>query len=691
MLQPLNYISGITTLRMLIVFLMLVYLAEDVKAQSTPEPHFRIINYDNHTINGFAPAGSTIKLYYANPGSFTPNTTIPFKTIVTDPQPYFVWVYTRGNDNLGNFDGPVVVSMTMPGSTEEIFESPVLGADEVNVPNPRSCAETQTIWMFPTAGETFTWRDERGDIKGHDKLLRDVPPGTYTLEYTNIAGRFYRSVPVVVDGPPHTVSDNVTLECGESFRDYTGQYSGNAASFLWENQADGITTTTQKARLSPGTYHFYATSPGGCRSAPAIITVAGSPPLASINTGGKHVKNADCNVSNGSITGFEVFAANNQTPSYKWKDTRGNEYHTLDIYNLAPDKYTLEAYTNANPCPTYLTDVEVLEENAITLDVSLYVPLPTSCGLNNGSITKLSTNATSVKWYKGDDRTTPVSTTLDLPAAAPDFYTLVLSNQYGCRLEKVFHVVEGTPAIELLSPPVIKNDTCNLGKGSLTGPRFNTSVTYIWRNEAGQEVGRNNDLLNVPAGNYTLFASNDKCENSFPFTIGNDQKSITPPAMEDIQVCAPSNVNISFKETAGIYRIYNAGGTLLAQSSSKDFRVRVDQPGIYYAALGRGSCESSRTMFSISFGSSGLQIPTAFSPNGDGVNDNWIIKGIDVYTTPEIKLFNRQGMVVFHSFGRSEPFDGKSKGADLPVGVYYYIIRPSIECPAQNGSLTLIR
>jgi gliding motility-associated-like protein len=237
----------------------------------------------------------------------------------------------------------------------------------------------------------------------------------------------------------------------------------------------------------------------------------------------------------------------------------------------------------------------------------------------------------------------------------------------------------------------MKSDTCNLGKGSLTGPVFNTSVTYIWRNEAGDEVGRNSDLINVPAGNYTLTANNSKCQNSFPFTVGNVQKNITPPVMEDILICAASNVNISFKETAEIYRIYNASGTLLVQGSSKDFRVRVDQPGIYYAALGRGSCESARTMFSISFGSSGLQIPTAFSPNGDGVNDNWMIKGIDVYTTPEVKLFNRQGMMVFHSFGRSQPFDGKSKGADLPVGVYYYMVRPSIECPPQNGSLTLIR
>ncbi|HMI01642.1 MAG TPA: gliding motility-associated C-terminal domain-containing protein, partial [Pedobacter sp.] len=482
-----------------------------------------------------------------------------------------------------------------------------------------------------------------------------------------------------------------TMPCGESFIDYTGQYSGTAASFLWENQADGTTMTTQRVRLSAGMYNFYATSPGGCRSAPATITVQGAPVLARIDTSSKHVEKTECNRSTGSITGIRVFPENNQTPRYKWTDTAGNEYHTLDIYGLPAGKYALQAYTDDNSCPTLLIEEEIREKNAVMLDESLYVPSQTSCGLNNGSITGLSTNATIFKWYKGLDRTTVISTNLDLTDLAPDFYTIVLENEYGCTDEKTFHIFDDSPAVELRTPPVVKNDTCSLGKGSLTGPRFNTSVTYFWRNEAGDELARNSDLINVPAGNYTLFANNDKCENSFPFAIGNTQASITPPVMEDILVCAPSNVNLSFKETAEIYRIYNAGGTLLAQSSSKDFRVRVDQPGTYYAALARGSCESVRTPFSISFGSSGLQIPTAFSPNGDGVNDNWMIKGIDVYTTPEVKLFNRQGMMVFHSFGRSQPFDGKSKGSDLPVGVYYYMVRPSIECPPQNGSLTLIR
>lgn len=674
------------------MFLVLSSIAGSVKPQSATEPHFRIITYLPHTINGFAPEGSVIKLYYADSASFTPNTTQPFKTIVTGPAPYFVWVYSRATDGLGDFDGPVVVSMTKPGG-EEIFETGELGADEVFILNPRPCAETQTLTMRPTVNDLFTWRDELGNPMGNDKFLRDAPAGAYTLEYKNIAGRFYRSNPVIVDAPPKTFSDEVTMQCGESSANYEGRYSGRAGSFLWIDQADGREVDNRGiVRLPPGKYDFYTISPQGCRSAPATVTVKSSPPLAVINIGGKTVGNADCNQSNGSITGIEVFGANNQTPKYRWKDTRGNLYYSLDLHGLKPDVYTLEAYTDASPCPTYLTDVEVFEKNAIELDPA-YEPIRTSCGLNNGGITGLTVrNATIFKWYKGTDTTTVVSNTLELTGAAPEWYTLVLENEFGCRKEKDFHVIEGSPAIKLISPPVIKDDNCGLSKGSIIGARFNTPVTYTWLNEADQVVGRSNDLLDARAGIYRLVVKSDKCDYPpLQFTIGNTETAISAPTIGDILVCAASDVNISFKESASIYRIYDENGNLRSQSGAKDFRLRIDQPGTFYAALASGTCESPRTRFSIAFGSSGLQIPNAFSPNGDGVNDDWIIKGIDVYTVPEVKLFNRQGEVVFHTWGRSQPFNGKLRGTELPVGVYYYIVRASPECPAESGSLTLIR
>lgn len=84
-------------------------------------------------------------------------------------------------------------------------------------------------------------------------------------------------------------------------------------------------------------------------------------------------------------------------------------------------------------------------------------------------------------------------------------------------------------------------------------------------------------------------------------------------------------------------------------------------------------------------------VPNAFSPNGDGINDLWIIKSLEFYPDATIQIFNRYGQPVYLSTGYSQPWDGKFKGVDLPVGTYYYIINPKNGRNIIKGSVTIIR
>jgi gliding motility-associated-like protein len=68
------------------------------------------------------------------------------------------------------------------------------------------------------------------------------------------------------------------------------------------------------------------------------------------------------------------------------------------------------------------------------------------------------------------------------------------------------------------------------------------------------------------------------------------------------------------------------------------------------------------------------EIPNAFSPNGDGINDNWTFKSPDAFSSAIIEVFNRYGQIVFRSNGYSKPWDGTYNGRQIPVGTYYYII-----------------
>ncbi|MCU4157655.1 tandem-95 repeat protein [Carboxylicivirga sp. A043] len=68
-----------------------------------------------------------------------------------------------------------------------------------------------------------------------------------------------------------------------------------------------------------------------------------------------------------------------------------------------------------------------------------------------------------------------------------------------------------------------------------------------------------------------------------------------------------------------------------------------------------------------------------FSPNGDGINDLYVIPWLNQFTHVSIEIFNRWGNVVYEADKYLNDWDGKSNagfsiGDELPVGTYYYII-----------------
>lgn len=84
-------------------------------------------------------------------------------------------------------------------------------------------------------------------------------------------------------------------------------------------------------------------------------------------------------------------------------------------------------------------------------------------------------------------------------------------------------------------------------------------------------------------------------------------------------------------------------------------------------------------------------IPNAFSPNGDGINDKWIILYLDSYPGCTVDIFNRYGQRVFRSTGYGTPWDGTMNGNALPVGTYYWIVNPRNGRPVEKGAVTIIR
>lgn len=75
----------------------------------------------------------------------------------------------------------------------------------------------------------------------------------------------------------------------------------------------------------------------------------------------------------------------------------------------------------------------------------------------------------------------------------------------------------------------------------------------------------------------------------------------------------------------------------------------------------------------ITVNESALEIPNSFSPNGDGVLDKWVIRGLAAYPSNHVVIFTKWGEIVLETDNYSNNWDGKRGfNEDLPEGIYYY-------------------
>ena len=72
----------------------------------------------------------------------------------------------------------------------------------------------------------------------------------------------------------------------------------------------------------------------------------------------------------------------------------------------------------------------------------------------------------------------------------------------------------------------------------------------------------------------------------------------------------------------------------------------------------------------------GPQVPDAFTPNGNSINDTWVIPGLEGYNTKQMAVYSRYGTLVYYSSAYANDWDGTlmGNGVAVPDGTYYYTL-----------------
>ena len=87
-----------------------------------------------------------------------------------------------------------------------------------------------------------------------------------------------------------------------------------------------------------------------------------------------------------------------------------------------------------------------------------------------------------------------------------------------------------------------------------------------------------------------------------------------------------------------------------------------------------------------------VYFPSAFTPNADGIRDEWLIMNIEKFPKCHIKIMAPDLILVFESHGYQQPWDGIFNDESLPTGAYEYVCQLDPNDPEEiTGTVNLIR
>ncbi|MGZ3757074.1 MAG: T9SS type B sorting domain-containing protein [Mucilaginibacter sp.] len=221
----------------------------------------------------------------------------------------------------------------------------------------------------------------------------------------------------------------------------------------------------------------------------------------------------------GIITGLKL----TQGLSYYWIDSKGNIVSTdLNLQTSTPGNYQLVL---GGGC--IKSDVFQIQDDRLNIYDGSITKTNVSCGASNGSIKNLFvydplSKIASQTWTDGNGNVVgTVGNSLTNILAGK--YTLTVKTTDGCTATYGPVNIANTTGPNInQSAMAMKSTPCGQSLGSITGIIANGSGTlnYSWKNAAGAQVGTSADLLNQPAGQYTLqVTDNTACGAVYSSTI----------------------------------------------------------------------------------------------------------------------------------------------------------------------------
>jgi gliding motility-associated-like protein len=419
--------------------------------------------------------------------------------------------------------------------------------------------------------------------------------------------------------------------------------------------------------LAAGVYEYTITDDNACQLVGEIELIDATPIVIALET-----TNISCfGETDGAI---EASLSGGQEPfTILWNGPNGFSSVDLSLANLEAGIYEIQVNDDGG-CFTSET-VEIIEPEELTL--SVLNSLDATCNtLNDGAIEiealggtqPYDANWTGPNGYTGNG--------LQINQLFIGTYTVVVDDVNGCSA--TLDVVIDTP-FEITADAGPDFEICESAQPfTLIGTGEN-ATSFAWLNINGDTLSFNDELqIDETIGNYefVLVAINEIC---------SQKDTVSVEVIQNPDVDAGPNQEVFAEEE------FTLGGNPTS-ATAVSFAWTPNQTGSLDTTLANPSgylletttytvlvtdangCQASDTVLVTLIPE--LNVTSGITPNGDGINDTWIIDNMQLFPNSVVHVFDRWGITVFeaNAYNENNAWDGTYEGKPLPIGTYYFTI-----------------
>ncbi|MGB7786045.1 MAG: T9SS type B sorting domain-containing protein [Salinimicrobium sp.] len=271
----------------------------------------------------------------------------------------------------------------------------------------------------------------------------------------------------------------------------------------------------------------------------------------------------------------------------------------------------------------------------------------------------------SVNWYNANSELLLENAKTYTPSGAGTFYAEAVKKGFDCAAgprTAVKLTIVPAPQAEDEMVYLCENSEVTLDAGV-------PGMNYSWTTGESSR-----SIRVVMAGNFSVEITN---ASGCSITKNVEVIKVQTPVIKEI-ISEERNVKILLQEEGPFE--FSLDGINFQESDR--FNV---SGGIYTAYVrSKNGCETVTQKFAH------LVVPKFISPNNDGYNDVFRLKGVEFFESSEILIFDRYGRILAAGPGQSFSWNGTAAGKELPADDYWYEIRIEGLEP-QKGHFSLLR